>query len=69
MNKYVCACQFVHIDLKNSFGKDCISCLVRELTSIRSMLLLQRLYKDFFVKMSNFKSTINKVKINKQINK
>ena len=39
----------VHIDLKNWFGKDCISCSVTELTSINSMLLLQRLYKDCFL--------------------
>ena len=40
VNKCVCVCQFVHIDLRNSFGKDCISCSVTELTSISSMLLL-----------------------------
>ena len=31
-------------------------------TLISAMLLLQRLYNDFFVLMSNFKSTVNIVK-------
>ena len=44
------------------------SCLVTELTSISSVLLLQRLYKKIFCVKNNFISTVNKVKI-KWINK
>ena len=40
VNKCVYVCQFVRIDLRDSFGKGCISCSVTELTSISSMLLL-----------------------------
>ena len=64
VNKKGYACQFVQNDLRNFFGKDYIRS-VRELTSLSSMLLPERLYKDFFVEMSTFKSTENKVKINK----
>ena len=45
----VCVCLLVHIDLRNSFRKDCISCSVAELTSISSMLLLLKLSKILFV--------------------
>ena len=40
VNKCAFFCQFVHINSRNSFGKDSISCSVTELGSISSMLLL-----------------------------
>ena len=34
VNKCVCVCHFIHLDSRNSFGKDSISCSVTELMSI-----------------------------------
>ena len=45
VNKCVFFYQFVHINSRNSFGKDSISCLVTELRSISSMLLLYIAWK------------------------
>ena len=65
VNKCVYVCQFVHIDLRNSFGKIASPVQWQSWCQLALCYYCRGCTKIFCVQMSDFKLSVNKVKINK----